>query len=327
MDEKIGDLCYDQTAPMRVARIGRCRSIPGCRSRIRILNLTEFTMISLDCRPPLMRSISCPVALALALQLLPVPVIAEDDSDCPSGHPDCGQHNMMLVGEQSAFVSHLPMFGNEHRFQVIAEVVLAGGESDLSSIYFEDRASHPDVRMYTVQPNDNFVLSRLFTPDGDPERNMFSGNVFRGHLERGGSGIDGLQSISVWIQDLIYASELSVDSGEANGLQYVLFGRGDDLYLAHVIGGGPDDFDQIVGVSLGDRNEELSNGAIVTIPDRANSAGTRLRPDEHVSAEVSSRNGPLDLVVGPELYFEEGELLSPATFAPTGLEIEAGFGD
>ncbi|MCQ0090516.1 hypothetical protein [Roseovarius sp. M141] len=282
-------------------------------------------MKTFDYRAPLMRSLSCSITLALALQFLPVSVNAEDDSDCPSGHPDCGQHNMILVGKEAAFVSHLPMFGNEHRFQVIAEVVFAGGETDFSSVYLEDRAAHPDVRMYTVQPNDAFVLSRLFTPDGDSERNMFSGNVFRGHLERGGRGIDGLQSISVWIQDMIYASELSAGSSEVKDLQYVLFGRGDDLYLAHLIGGAPDDFDQIVGVSLGDRNEELSNGAIVTIPDRANSARTRLRPDEQVSAEVSPQIGPLDLVIGPELYFEEGELLSSATFAPTELEIEAGF--
>lgn len=280
-----------------------------------------------DFRPPLTRGLSCSIALALALQLLPVSVNAEDDSDCPSGHPDCGKHNMMLVGKEAAFVSHLPMFGNEHRFQVIAEVIFAGGETDFSSIYLEDRAAHPDVRMYTVQPNDAFVLSRLFTPDGNPGRSMFSGNVFRGHLERDGRGIDGLQSVSVWIQDMIYASELSTGSSEAKDLQYVLFGRGDDFYLAHLIGGSPDDFDQIVGVSVVDAGEELSSGAIVTIPDRANTAGTRLRPDEQVFAELSSQNGPLDLVIGPELYFEEGELLSPATFAPTELEIEAGFGN
>jgi hypothetical protein len=274
-----------------------------------------------------MRSFSCSLALALALQLWPGSVIAENDSDCPSGHPDCGQHNMMLVGEEAAFVSHLPMFGNEHRFQVIAEVVFAGGESDFSSIYFDDRAAHPDVRMYTVQPNDAFVLSRLFTPDGDPERNMFSGNVFRGHLERGGSVIDGLQAVSVWVQDMIYANELSADFSKAMDLQYVLFGQGEDLYLAHVIGGAPDDFDQIVDVSVGGASEELPSGAIVTIPDRPNRAENRLRPNEQVSAEVSSQDGSLDLVVGPELYFEEGELLSPATFAPTELEIEAGFGN
>ena len=126
---------------------------------------------------------------------------------------------------------------------------------------------------------------------------------------------------------MIYANELSADFSKAMDLQYVLFGQGEDLYLAHVIGGAPDDFDQIVGVSVCGASEDLSSGAIVTIPDRPNRAENRLRPNEQVSAEVLSQDGPLDLVVGPELYFEEGELLSPATFAPTELEIEAGFGN
>src|SRR5437764_6564841 len=71
-------------------------------------------------------------------------------------------HNWMLVGSQTAFLSHLPMFerlnsaGTDyltpHRFQVILQAAFAIGGHDVSSLYFADRAKNPDVKMFTVKP-------------------------------------------------------------------------------------------------------------------------------------------------------------------------------
>lgn len=284
-------------------------------------------MKALTFRPPAMRSTLHGIAPALALTFMAVPALAADDPDCPGGHRDCGQHNMMLVGADAAFLSHLPMFGNEHRFQVIAEVTFTAEGEDLGALYTDDRAAHPETRMYTVAPAENFVLSRLFTPDGEPERKGFAGNVFRGHLERGGQVIDGLRGISVEIEEIVYAQELAPEAAEVTGLHYVLFGQGDDLYLAHVIGGAPDDFDQIVDVSLAGSDAAPANGAVLSVPGRANLAADRLQPDQRVTGEVAETGEQVELVVGTEYYFEEGELLSNVTFAPTELEREAGFGN
>src|SRR5215211_5647600 len=65
--------------------------------------------------------------------------------------PTCGVHNQMMVGEQTIYLSHLPMFmfnprHHEHNFQVILEVTLSGPDQ---ATYVADRTIHPNERMYT----------------------------------------------------------------------------------------------------------------------------------------------------------------------------------
>jgi hypothetical protein len=272
------------------------------------------------------------VAAAIATQVvIGAPASANDDPDCHhGGNIDCGQHNMMLIGRDAPFISHLPMFGNEHRFQVIARTHFTGGGEDLDPLYAVDREENLEVRMYTVRPDEQFVLSSLFSPVTEPARNSFDGTVFRGHLERGGREIDGLRTISVEIEEVVYARELQEVRPQSN-LQYVLFGSQGDLYVAHLISGTPD-FDQVIPIAIDEDNitlHALPNGSIVTIPERDNTAATRLREGETVLGEVLASGSdevmPLRISVGPEYYFEEGELLVPPMFDPTELEQNAGF--
>src|SRR6185369_631706 len=148
-----------------------------------------------------------------------------------------GVHNWMLVGSKTAFLSHLPMFdqlnddGTEyltpHRFQVILQCSVGSG-------YFADRESHPDVKMYTVSPAAKFVLQ--------PELKSFSGTVFRGHLERG--GVPFSRNSSVKIQKVLQFRKFDPAEKALETLDYLLFGSGPDVFLAHTIM-KPPDFDQI----------------------------------------------------------------------------------
>jgi len=276
------------------------------------------------------------VAFAAALHLAPLAALAGSDSDCSdphfAPHADCGTHNMMLVGVNRAYLSHLPMFGIEHRFQVIFEATFADGDENVSELYTDDRRAHPEVGMYTVNPGDLFVLPRLFDEAAGSHRIAFSGTVFRGHFERPGRKvIDGLEGVDVKVNRVIYARELHSDADKPDELRYILFGDGEELFLAHEIS-RPPDFDQIVAVEVDDRRftaDELQAGVVVSVPGRANSAETRLRAGDHVDAvaEVgeSEPSATLRIQVLEEPYFEEGELLEPPTFASTPLEIEAGF--
>ena len=94
-------------------------------------------------------------------------------------------HNMMLVGEGAAFLSHLPMFRRDesvpelndaktaytspHRFQVILEAVFTREGKDVTATYFSDREKNPKVNMYTVEPAE-FVLSRPLPPIRQTQR-------------------------------------------------------------------------------------------------------------------------------------------------------------
>ena len=98
---------------------------------------------------------------------------------------------MLVIGEKTVFLSHLPMFGSNdpaktnfspHRFQVILEVTFTDGTRNVQEAYTEDRRKHPNVKMYTLNPEE-FVLARLAASN---RLNMFKGTVFRGHFERPG---------------------------------------------------------------------------------------------------------------------------------------------
>lgn len=247
-------------------------------------------------------------------------------------HADCGVHNMMVVGESTIFLSHLPMFESEHRFQVILEATFARAGKSVSEVYADDRRGHRDVRMYTLALRDVFVLARLFGTDPPPRRS-FRGTVFRGHLERGGERLDGLTDIEVTVKRVVYREEIGGASGiiKSDKLDYVLFGSGSELFLAHRIA-QPPDFDQIVGVKVSGHtfaDTELERGVSVKILDRENTPDRRLRAGDRVAAQGHVTGAhmflPLQVEVAAELYFEEGELASPVTFDQTPLEKAAGF--
>jgi hypothetical protein len=246
----------------------------------------------------------------------------------PAGH-DMGTHNMMIVGEKAIFLSHLPMFDDpRHAFQVILEATFTSQGSDPQEIYVQDRQSHPDMKMYTLNPREEFVLSDLFTPDPHhATRSSFKATVFRGHLERGGQEI--IRDIDVNIKRVLYSQNLPTGK-KPRQLKYILFGRGEELFLAHLITKSPD-FDQILSVKVLDRNftdEELSQGMRVTIPDRKNSAAERIQENQQLSTEIQvvrAKALKLQMETGTDFYFEEGELQAKSTFDQTPLEKKAGF--
>ena len=58
-------------------------------------------------------------ALGIACLLMGLEANAASTVSCVEPrhpHPDCGVHNMMVIGEKTIFLSHLPMFQSEHRF-------------------------------------------------------------------------------------------------------------------------------------------------------------------------------------------------------------------
>ncbi len=257
----------------------------------------------------------------------------------PDDPPDT--HNMLVVGQQTVFLSHLPMFEgvtadkaaftSPHRFQVILEATFTRAGRDVSTLYAEDRRAHPRTRVYTLNPAP-FVLSHLLAsgPPPAPLR-AFTGTVFRGHLERGGVPIPGLEGVTVVVTRVVHARQFAPRTPPPR-LEYLLFGRGAERFLAHHVV-APPDFDQVLAVRVEDgslTDEALGRGVRVGIPGRANRPVRRLKEGERVTAVLlgpgatSAGRASVRLSAGTELYFEEGELRVPATFAPTAEERKAG---
>ncbi|HEV7671387.1 MAG TPA: hypothetical protein VGS22_22950 [Thermoanaerobaculia bacterium] len=238
-------------------------------------------------------------------------------------------HNMLVVGERTVYLSHLPMFQGKgprimpHRFQVILEATFAHQET-----YAKDRQAHPATTIYMLSPEE-FVLPDLAVP-GKPLRSLQANEVVRGHLERAGN-VSILQDVGVTVTRVIHFREFDPKAKKPAQLEYLLFGKGGELFLAHRIV-GPPDFDQVLSVKTVEpalTDDELAQGVTVVFPGTKNTASGRLgskkTAGEATLAGSSAVHRKIQVDVGKELYFEEGELRMPATFDSTSQEKKAGF--
>lgn len=261
---------------------------------------------------------------------------------------DPATHNMLLVGEQTAYLSHLPMFfelnrektdfATPHRFQVILEASFTDGNRNLTDVYTADRKKNPAVKMYTFNPA-LFVLPDLDPAGSSPLRNFRGNALIRGHLERGGKAFIGDfenppagGAFDVNVVNVVHFHKFIPGAARPTQLQYILFGKGPETFLAHFIA-APPDFDQIISVRVTGQkfsDAELSRGITLTFPGRANSATGRIQEKGHASGTLlggGPNPKPVQVDVLREFYFEEGELSMPAKFKPTAEEKKSGFRD
>jgi hypothetical protein len=253
---------------------------------------------------------------------------------------------MLVVGEQTMFLSHLPMFeamdGAETtytapvRYQVILEASFTKEGNDVQGAYARDRQEHPATKMYTLSP-ECFVLPDLFTPTPqNPSRASFKATVFRGHLERDGQEIETLSDVTVRVKRVVHARQFKPRQfkpmdGKPEKLEYLLFGKGQEFLLAHWIA-KPPDFDQIIAVKIDNEtftDEELSQGISVVIRERENSSSQRIKEGEQVTGQGhvtgAHQFSELHMQATREVYFEEGELRIPPDFGQTEEERKGGF--
>ena len=142
------------------------------------------------------------------------------------------------------------------------------------------------------------------------------------------------------ISRVIHFHKFTPGAAKPAQLQYILFGKGTEVFMAHFIA-GPPDFDQVIAVKVNGpqfTDEQLANGIKATFAGRLNTAKTRLRETQKVlgMSQLAGTDGkplagsnakPLEVEVVKEFYFEEGELRIPATFDPTVEEKNSGFGE
>ncbi|MDX6272455.1 MAG: hypothetical protein QOD28_3678 [Acidobacteriota bacterium] len=243
-------------------------------------------------------------------------------------------HNMLIVGQESVFLSHLPMFNapdfnSPHRYQVILEATFTKAGANPQAVYANDRKKNPATKIYTLNPN-KFVLQNLMPSDAQPAINSFGAKIFRGHLEKPANRVLA-SGVNVNVKNVIHFREFDPKAARLERLEYILFGKGKELFLAHFIT-RPPDFDQVLSVTVADHSfndEELRKGMRVVF-ERPNSITGRLMEKQEAVGEVRDANGaatPLKarFKAGSEFYFEEGELRVPAVFDQTSAERKVGF--
>jgi hypothetical protein len=265
---------------------------------------------------------------------------ADEHSHHPGGSSDAGKeqlghddepdvHGMFVCGEQAVFFSHLPMFGHPHHdFQVVLGVTLepVASDADPMAAYLQDRKASGET-LYTFAPK-KFRLPDIVGSGDPPIRPAIVGSVVRGHFEKGGKRVTDAR---VTIDTIFHLRQFDEDEEPPEELEYILFGKGKELFLAHRITRSPD-FDQVVSVDSSDlelTEEQRASGPSVAFSSRSNMLSERLKPQDKVTGTLlgpdGSKTAEASFRVLAELYFEEGELASPASFNQTAEEKKAGF--
>ena len=228
----------------------------------------------------------------------------------PGGDRPAG-HGMVVVGTETVYLSHLPMFMKPHDFQVVLQGRFGGHDQQT---YVEDRTAHPKALVYTLAPAP-FVLPDILPsgPGTRPRLRTFRGDLFRGHFEQPEPGTDQIATdVEVTVEAVVLGHRFDPEAPAPDALAYVLFGAGAELWLAHVIT-RPPDFDQLVSVKVPDgalTAAALAAGIPVTVPSRKNLAAERVGGDRRdaavaASATVAGKAVPVELRPQVEFYFND----------------------
>ncbi len=230
--------------------------------------------------------------------------------------PTFATHGQLIVGEDSIFLSHLPMFmfrpqSHPHNFQVILKVALSDGNADPQAVYMNDRRKNRDRKIYTVVPEE-FDIVNLVSQDPMQVLRSFRGKIFRGHFEH--SSGQEIADATFDVEMVVHFHAFDPDARGPNQLEYILFGKERELFLAHYIT-RPPDFDQVISLESIDHqfsDEELIHGVHIIFPGRANSIPMKIKEGEQISgqarADCSSGSVDLSIKAGTEFYFCAGEL-------------------
>ena len=132
-------------------------------------------------------------------------------------------HGMLVVGERTIYLSHLPMFtAPNHRFQVILEATLARDGDDPQAAYLADRRQS-GATIYTLRP-DEFDIACL--EPGHPQCiTSFTGTLFRNHFERPGKQAI-LPGLTVNVMRVVAFRRLPVAGRARSGSSTCSSGRG-----------------------------------------------------------------------------------------------------
>ncbi len=223
-------------------------------------------------------------------------------------------HGMVVMGEKTIFLSHLPLFktatyNSPHDYQVILQATFRHATQNATQIYRKDR-KQTKTRLYTLEP-EKFVLPTLAGPVSDvPHRTEFQGTLYRGHFERGGEPI--LKNLTVQVSRVVHFRKFDPQAARPNQLQYLMFGTTSEQFLAHFIS-KPPDFDQILAVrSLTPKISEadLRQCPILSISDRSDATASKLAEGFHGPIRLQTSKAALagQLAIRTEIYFEADEL-------------------
>ena len=216
-----------------------------------------------------------------------------------------GFHEFEMFGDTAVYLSHYPMFGSIHAYQVLLEVKLSGNGNDPRQLYLSHKQKNPETR-YSLSPETvEGDMHYWVMPDVIKKGKTFRANI---HWQKTGGRPQYIsRNVTVEIVNVLHFRLFQPDDRKPAALSYLIFGNAAETFMAHYLGSYPD-FDQVVAVT-GDtqklRLNEAAAATLVTIPDRENKKELRLlKKDSVVVARVNGSGDELKIGVKTQIHYE-----------------------
>ncbi|WP_316839453.1 hypothetical protein [Pedobacter gandavensis] len=212
-----------------------------------------------------------------------------------SHYPDKpNTHGMLLMGTETIYAEHLPMFRTPHDYQVILELEFS---KEAVKKYRKDRAAYPAELVYTIEP-ETFVLPEMVN-----HTKVFKANVYRGHFERGGTKF--IDTVTFKIKKVIYYKQFDKNQQRPENLQYILFGNKKEQFLSHLISKKPD-FNEVLAVQLdGKAIPQNEPYQLIVMEEKENRKPFSWMKSD---ARILATDQPLFFRKYKQLYLEFGDL-------------------
>jgi len=216
-----------------------------------------------------------------------------------------GYHEFEMFGDTAVYLSHYPMFGSIHAYQVLLEVKLSGSGNDPRQLYLDHKQKNPQTR-YSLSPETvEGDMHYWVMPDVIKKGQTFRANI---HWEKSKGHPQYIsRNVTVQIVKVLYFRLFQPDDKKPAALSYLIFGSDSEAFIAHYLGSYPD-FDQVVAV-MGDTQKlrlgDADAATLITIPDRENKKEVRLlQKDSMVVARVSGSGDELKIGVKTQIHYE-----------------------
>jgi len=213
-------------------------------------------------------------------------------------------HAMVLFGDKTLYLSHMPLFSPPHNDQVILQVSLTKDGENPEERYREDRESS-GTPFYSVKP----PAMHLHVLE---EGASFVGDVHRNSYEDDGELVDS--GVTVTVQNVVYTHKLDPKTNNPSGdRNYLCFGQPSEFFAAHQITSAPS-FDQIMSVTIlddGAARQPMPQASLMTVPG-TDDAASRLQAGAAAEAQFvidpgtrGEHKAGSNITVGEEIFFDD----------------------
>ena len=217
-----------------------------------------------------------------------------------------GFHEFEVFGEKTFYLSHYPMFGSIHSYQVLIEVTLKGAGSDIKQDFLALKKRTPSASCGLSPENADGSDKYWVLPEMMKQGKSFRANL---HCQNGKSPpVFVGRNVTAEIVKVIHFRLFQPDDKKPQALTYLLFGKNSETFMAHYIASHPD-FDQVVSVSIDPKDKQLSDGSgpalEVTIPGREDKQSARLAEgSKAVVGRINGNGGEINIRVGSLIHYE-----------------------